>query len=125
MPSAFEPQLIELLRAVEEVEIETRAAPEGRVHRTIIWVVVDDHGRVLVRTYLGPSSRWYRDATHQPACVLHVNGEALAVTAVAAPDAERIEACSRGYLAKYAGHRAMPAMLAEPNLGATLELLPR
>jgi len=125
MATSFDPDLLRRLRNVEEVEIGTRAGPGAPAHRTIIWLVVDDHGRVLVRTYLGPGSRWYREAISHPACVLHLNGDAVPVTAVAAQDAERVSACSRGYLVKYGGHRATPAMLHETNLATTLELLPR
>jgi len=125
MATEFEPNLVQTLREVEEVEIETRAGPGAPAHRTIIWLVVDDRNRVLVRTYLGPSSRWYLEAISYPACVLHVSGEAIPVTAVAARDSDRVEACSRGYLAKYGGHRATQAMLSDMNLPTTLELLAR
>jgi hypothetical protein len=125
MAPSFPPNVIGRLRAAEEVEIETAGGPGEAAHRTIIWVVVDDQGRVLVRTYLGPRSRWYREARSQPSCWLHLGGEAIAVTAAPATDEERVEACSRGYLAKYAPHRATSAMLDPVNLPTTLELLPR
>lgn len=126
MPSgSFDPDLLERLRSTEEVEIETCAAPGAPVHRTIIWIVVDEQDRVLIRSYRGPGARWYREATLQPACALLVSGESVAVSVVPARDAERIGACSRGYLAKYASQRATPQMLDETNLPTTLELLPR
>jgi Uncharacterized protein conserved in bacteria len=125
MATSFNPDLLERLRSAEEVEIETCAAPGAPVHHTIIWIVVDEQGRVLIRSYRGPGARWYREATLRPACALHVSGESVSVTVVPALDAERIGACSRGYLAKYARHRATPQMLDETNLSTTLELLPR
>jgi Uncharacterized protein conserved in bacteria (DUF2255). len=126
MPSgSFDPALLERLRSAEEVEIETCAAPGAPIHCTVIWVVVDGQDHVLIRSYLGPGARWYREATAQASCVLHVSGESVSVAAVPARDGERIGACSRGYLAKYARHRATPQMLDETNLPTTLELLPR
>jgi Uncharacterized protein conserved in bacteria (DUF2255). len=125
MVTSFDPDLLERLRSAEEVEIETCAAPGAPVHRTIIWIVVDGQDRVLIRSYRGPGARWYREATLLPACVLQVGGESVSVTVVPAWDAGRIGACSRGYLAKYARHRATPEMLDETNLPTTLELLPR
>lgn len=116
--------LLARLSQAEEVEIETSAGPGTTVHRTIVWVVVDERDRVLIRSYLGPGARWYREATMQPACTVLMAGESVPVTAVPALDAERVEACSRGYLAKYAGRRATQQMVDEKNLPTTLELLP-
>ena len=47
------------LAAAEEIEIETRA-PDGAVHRAIVWPLVRD-GDAYLRSYKGHSGRWYRD----------------------------------------------------------------
>jgi len=78
-----------------------------------------------VRTYLGPTTRWYREVAAHPECVVELDGDRLSVRAVPAPDPGRIAAASAGYLAKYVGHRAAAAMVAEGNLPTTLELVPR
>jgi len=122
---SFDPRLLVRLRSAEEVEIETVAAPGGPTHRTVIWVVVDASDRVLVRTYLGPGSRWYREAIGHPSATLWLDGESVPIEVVAATDPERTAACSEGYRTKYAGHSAMMAMLAAELLPTTLELLPR
>jgi len=124
MASPFGRDLLERLRGIEEVEIGT-SAPDGTLHRTIIWVVVDDHDRVLIRSFRGPDARWYREATARPETVLHVDELPVPVTAMAARDPARVAACSHGYLAKYANHRSTMAMLDAENLPTTLELLPR
>jgi hypothetical protein len=113
------------LRTTGEVRIETRAAPSAPAHRTTIWVVVDDRSRDLVRTYRGPTSRWYREAQANPECVLWLGGEAVPVRAEAADDPDRIAAASRGYEAKYAGDPAVRRMVAPAQLPTTLELRPR
>ena len=64
------------LAAAEEVDIETRAA-DGTVHRTIVWVMVRDDV-VYLRSYRGPTGRWYREALADPTVALHVDGRRLA-----------------------------------------------
>ena len=125
MASAFGHDLIERLRGIREVEIGTSMPRGGTPHRTIIWIVVDEHDRVLIRSYRGPGARWYREALANPECVLHVVTDAVAVTAVPARDPARIAACSHGFLAKYANSSSTLAMIAAENLPTTLELLPR
>ena len=123
MSERFDPADLALLRDEEEVEIET-ASDEGTARRAIIWVVVDDQDRVLIRSYRGPGARWYREIIARPDGALHVRGRALPVRAVLAPDAERVAACTDVLRTKYAGHTSMPVMLRQ-YLETTLELLPR
>ncbi len=113
------------VRGVREVEIETARGPDAPRHRAVIWVVVDDDDRVLVRTYLGPRSRWYREALANPSCRLLAAGRVLDVRAELADDPVRIEAYSRAVQAKYAKSRSTPFMLEPHVLPTTIELLPR
>jgi len=124
-PMGFAPDLLARLLATDEVRIETRAAPGAPAHRTTIWVVVDDRNRVLIRTYQGPRSRWYREALAQPDCVLWLGSDALAVRLEPASDPDRVAAASRGYRAKYAGDPAVREMVADSVLPTTLEVRPR
>jgi hypothetical protein len=124
MTDRFDPADLALLRDEEEVEIETAASDEGPPHRAIIWIVVDDQDRVLIRSYRGPGARWYREITARPDGVLHVRGRVLPVRAVPATDADRVAACSDVLRTKYVGHTSMPVMLRQ-YLETTLELLPR
>lgn len=112
------------LRAEQEVRIETSAGDGEPTHLTVIWVVVDRQDRVLIRSYRGPGARWYREATEHPTARLHVGDDAIPVRVTVADDPERIEACSDGFLRKYAGDGATPAMVAEEVLATTLELTP-
>lgn len=122
--AAFTAELLERLREEIEVEIETRSGAEAPPHRTIIWVVVDGKGRVLVRSYRGASARWYREATSGSPVAL-VNGEEVVPVSVEhAIDDDRIEACSAELERKYAGDPATPAMVREDVLDTTLELRP-
>ena len=124
MAEAFADADLALLRDTPEVRIVTTAREEATVHRTIIWVVVDSHGRVLIRSYLGPNARWYREALAHSACRMEVGERALEVHAEPAIDPERVASCSDGLRIKYAGHGSMPIMLRQ-HLETTLELLPR
>jgi hypothetical protein len=118
-----EPDL-DLLRQTREVRIETSRGEGAPVHRTIIWVVVDDAGRILVRTYLGPGSRWYREALANPRVRLLAGDRAFDLTAERADDPERIAACSDGLRAKYRPGASLDAMLREEVRGTTLHLHP-
>lgn len=115
---------LDLLRGAHEVRIETARGEGAPVHRTIIWVVVDDRDRVLIRTYRGPGSRWYREALSSGRCRLLVDGHALEFRLEEADDPERIAACSAALAAKYQGDPSTPAMLRDEVLGTTLQLHP-
>jgi hypothetical protein len=117
--------VLALLRDTREVQIETRPAPDVPPHRTAIWVVVDDRDRALIRTYRGPHSRWYREATAAGTARILAAGHVIDVRVEHAADPERIEACSRELSRKYRTSRAsLAAMLVPEVLPTTLELLP-
>ena len=120
----FDPAALDTLRTEDVVKIETSAGEDGPIHRTIIWVVVDGRGRVLIRSYRGAVARWFREITAHPDTVLHVRGRALAVRAIPATDAERVTACSEEIDRKYAGQYSVRSMVTR-YLETTLELLPR
>jgi hypothetical protein len=124
MNARFEAADLTLLRDEEEVEIETSAGDAGPIHRTIIWVVVDDRDRVLIRSYLGAGARWYREVTARPACRILVGERVIGVVALPAADDERVSACSEGFGRKYAGQTSTDAMMRQ-YLETTLELAPR
>ena len=52
MTDRFAPDVLGRFRDEEEVRIETSRGPDAPTHRTIIWIVVDDRDRVLVRSVL-------------------------------------------------------------------------
>jgi hypothetical protein len=119
---SFSPEDLALLDGAEEIEIETQA-PDAEARRTVIWVVVDEDN-VFVRTYKGPNSRWYLDATANPAVAIHVDGRRLPATAIPATDPDSIERTSSGFRRKYSDDGAMPAMVAPDVLETTLRLEP-
>lgn len=112
---------LERIASAAEVDIETQA-PDGPVHRTTIWAVVDD-GETFVRSYRGEAARWYREAIANPAVTLHVDGRSLPATAIPATDPDAIERASGAFLAKYAGDPAADEM-ATQYLDTTLRLEP-
>jgi hypothetical protein len=124
MSERFDAADLALLRDEEEVDIETAGSDEGPAHRAIIWVVVDEKDRVLIRSYRGPGARWYREITARPEGTIHAGEHAIAIRAVAADDPERVGACTEALRTKYAGQHSMPVMLRQ-YLETTLELLPR
>jgi hypothetical protein len=115
--------LLLALREVRTVQIETAPAPDRPVHRVPIWVVVDDAGRVLVRSWRGARGRWYRDLRANPTGRLHVGDRWAPFRAELAADPERVEACSRALSEKYARARgSLAEMLVDEVLPTTLEL---
>ena len=124
MSARFEASDLDLLRTEHEVDLQTSGRDESRAHRATIWVVVDPQDRVLIRTYRGPQSRWFREITARPEGQLHIRGRALPVRAVPATDDDRVLACSDGLRRKYAGQYAVRSMTSA-HLETTLELIPR
>jgi hypothetical protein len=113
---------LQRLAAAEEVEIETQA-PDGPAHRTVIWVVVDGD-EAFIRSYRGPTARWYREALANPAVALHVAGARLSATAIAATDPDSIERVSAALWAKYPRDPGTKGMVAAEVLETTLRLEP-
>jgi hypothetical protein len=122
--STFDRSILDLLDSARTVRIYTRAGPEGKLHRTIIWIVVDEEGRVLVRSVRGRRGRWYRELVANPVGVLEAAGQQIPFGAVPADEVERIEACSRGFRAKYHPGGSLDSMLKPETLDTTLELQP-
>ena len=120
---AFDADTIAALRDRREVRIET-SGPKGEPHSAIIWVVVDDSGRVLIRSWRGAGARWYREAVAAGHAALVIDRRALPVRVEVAADPDRIEACSRALLAKYGGGSTARSMVREEILDTTLELHP-
>jgi hypothetical protein len=120
-PKSFGEQDLRRLAAATEIDIETQA-PDGPVHRTTIWVVVDSD-ETFVRSYQGPTARWYREALANPAVALFVNGDRLTATAIPATDPDSIERVSAGFRAKYGSAQSATAM-ATQYLDTTLRLEP-
>jgi hypothetical protein len=111
---------LDLIDRTEEVEIETNG-PDGAVHKTVIWAVVDD-GAVFIRSYRGANARWYREALADPSVALHIDGQRLPARAVPASDPPSIERTSNGILRKYAGDPAAKSMVQPELLDLTLRL---
>lgn len=122
--SRFDAATLDRLRQERRVRIETRRHQGGPVHRTIIWVAVDDAGRALIRSWRGAGARWYREATSGQATALIVGRDVIPVLVVHATDVERVASCSRELEAKYAGDPATKQMVAEEVLDTTLEVMP-
>ncbi len=117
--------VLSVLRETQEVDIETRPAPDVPPHRTTIWVVVDPQDRAFIRTYRGAGSRWYREATASGQVALLADGQRIEVRWRPPAIRER-----RGMLGGVPREvpdpaaRSLAAMLVPEVLGTTLELLP-
>jgi hypothetical protein len=114
-----------LLAGAREIEIVTAHHEGAERHSTIIWPVVDEHGRVLVRSVRGTRGRWFREAVANPAVVIRAGGREIPATALIATDEERVTAASQGYRSKYRRGASVDAMVRDRVLETTLELVPR
>jgi hypothetical protein len=119
---SFEPADLARLAAAEEVEIETQA-PDGPVHRTIIWIVVADDD-VLVRSVKGEAGRWFKEAKANPAVAIHADGRRLQATAIPATDPDSIDRINAALTAKYTGIEGYDSMFEPTNLSANFRLEP-
>jgi hypothetical protein len=119
---SFSTEDLALLDRTEEVEIETRA-PDGPVHRTTIWIVVDD-GDAFIRSVRGADARWYREAIANPAVAVHVAGRRLTATASPATDPDSIDRASAALERTYAADPAVRTMVRPDVLDTTLRLEP-
>jgi hypothetical protein len=108
--------------AAEEVEIETQG-PDGPVHRTIIWVVVDGDD-TFVRSVFGERGRWFREASANSAVALHVDGRRLPATAIPATDPDTIERINGALRVKYTGIEGFDSMFDPINLSTNFRLEP-
>jgi hypothetical protein len=123
--TGFAPEVLDQLRTARTVRIQTQRGPDATEHRTIIWIVVDDQDRVLVRSVRGARGRWYREALANPACTIWIGRDGFEVRAEPAGDPERVAATTAALEAKYAGDPSVRSMVREDVLETTLELLPR
>jgi hypothetical protein len=119
---SFATEDLQRLAADAEIEIETQA-PDGPVHRTIIWVVVAD-GDVLVRSVRGERGRWYKEAKANPAVAIHSAGRRLSATAVPATDPDTIDRINAALTAKYVGTEGYDSMFEPDVLSANYRLEP-
>lgn len=122
--AAFPAHVLELWRDEREVLVETSTGPDAPRRRTIIWIVVDDAGRALIRSHRGATARWYLEATELWRGAIVVGDDRVPVRFESAADQARIAACSAELARKYAGDPATASMLRDEVLGTTLELRP-
>jgi hypothetical protein len=113
---------LERLARAEEIEIETQA-PDGPVHQTTIWIVVDGD-EAFVRSVRGKKGRWYREASANPAVAVHVDGRRLPATAIPATDPDSIERTSNALREKYDRVSGLAQMLKPDVLETTFRLEP-
>jgi hypothetical protein len=117
----FPKATLALLDRADEVDIETRS-PKGTTHSVPIWIVVDGDD-VFIRTYRGPTSRWYRELVAGPGAVV-VNGKRIPVRAIAAADSGSVKRASDGYRKKYRKGSSLDSMLVPSVLPTTVRLEP-
>jgi hypothetical protein len=112
------------IESVEEVDIETTRGPGAPVHRTIIWAVIGD-GQVYVRSLKGEAGRWYRELMANPEAILHVEGDAVPVSAVQTPDPASVARATEGFRRKYGNSPYLDTMIRDEIAPTTVRLEPR
>lgn len=115
----FDATTLRRLAEIEEIDIETRAAP--RTRRTTIWVVVADN-EVFVRSIRGSAGVWYRELRRHPLGAVHAGRTKLRVRASAVRGAETIGRVSSAFRQKYRRSPYVGSVLAPHTLAGTLRL---
>jgi hypothetical protein len=118
----FEESDLDRLATAKEIRVETRSAG-GEVHKTIVWPLVRD-GVVYLRSYKGPSGRWYREALANAEIALLFDRRRVAARAIPATDKASVEACSEALREKYGRSYSLEAMLVPEVLPTTLRIEP-
>jgi hypothetical protein len=111
---------LERIDRAKTVRIETSRV-DGPVHRTTIWAVVDGD-EVFVRSWRGPTARWYREAVANPAIAIHVGKRRIPAVAISARDPDAVARTSAALERKYAGDPSTPSMVRDEILDTTLRL---
>ena len=125
MPASFPPPLLQRLTGAYSIKIETRDRPDAPLHRTTIWVVVDQAtGAVFVRSVRGPRGNWYRRLLDNPEASMALPDEHVDVKAVPASQDE-IVLSSHLFRRKYVNDQHMLAIQRPEVLPATFQLVPR
>ena len=119
---SFSPDDLATIDSAEEIDIETQA-PDGAVHRTTIWIVVDGDD-VFVRSVRGHAGRWFREASANPAVAIHVDGRRLAATAIPATDPDSMDRTTGAVIKKYKGIDGFDSMQEPEIFDATFRLEP-
>lgn len=122
----FPSDVLALLDRTDEVQIEPRLAGSQPTQPVTVWVVVLDDSDVYVRSYRGPSGRWYQALLQHPDGVLYVDGRAIPFRALHVDDPQTISRVSEAYRRKY--EQKWPTetaeMLRDGVLPTTLKLEP-
>ncbi|MGH8945456.1 MAG: nitroreductase/quinone reductase family protein [Acidimicrobiia bacterium] len=119
---SFDPKDLLLLDEASEVHIETKRA-DGRSHRTIIWIVVDE-GEVFVRSVRGQSGKWYQRARAEPEVVIHAGGRQIPAKAHLAADEDSVERTNAALRRKYRPGGSLNSMLRPETHDTTMRLDP-
>jgi hypothetical protein len=123
--STWDKASLQTLRDHEDAHIAF-PNPDGTLHQpTWIWVA-PGNDEVFVRSYNGPSGRWYNAARERPDGTIQCGGQSWEVTA-AEVDTDELERADQAYLEKYRSYldSYLGHMLNEPSRVATLKLVPR
>lgn len=118
----FDATLLERLRDVKEVTVETLST-RGVTHRAVIWIVADARHAYL-RSVRGRRGRWYRELRDRGTGALHVGGQRVPVRAIPATSPEEIELVSALLRAKYgrSSRASTLAMLQPETLPTTMRI---
>jgi len=122
--SAWPAETLERIAASDDLHIAPfRADGVTTGTPTWIWSVVVN-GRLFVRAWNGPRSRWFRSALAQRAGMITAAGDSYDV--VFAPADPALQASiDAAYSAKYADSPYLPPMVSHGPQSATVEITPR
>jgi len=121
----FDPDSLALWNRTDEVEIETTRGGGAPIHRTVIWIVVDEDS-AYVRSVRGPAGRWFRELQANPHGAVHAGGQRVPVAAEPATEVQTVNRVSDLLRQKYEQSSPGPTarMVRDETLPTTLRLIP-
>lgn len=119
----FPVDVLERFDTTRVVDIETKSA-KGTKHSVPIWIMVVD-GVPYVRSYRGPTGRWYRELLARGEGAVVAGGKRVPVKATHDRSAASIEAVSGALRKKYSrSGSSLASMLVPDVLDTTVRLDP-
>jgi deazaflavin-dependent oxidoreductase (nitroreductase family) len=118
--------IAEAVETAHEVDLTTFGRKTGRASRRTIWITTDSHGRLFIRSGMGPGRDWPQNLLTNQRAVLHVGEHDVPVRARHVTDRAELRASGDAVKHKYgrdipSSNDGEPLTLPEQ---ATFELIP-
>ncbi len=121
--TAWNPNQLDIIDRVDEIEISSRRSDETLTRPRVIWAVRDGD-EVYIRSVNGPTAAWYRSTRQRHEGHLHTDDLDADVAFVDAATSDRIDAAYRTKYRRYAAS-IIDSINSPQAAGTTMRVVPR